>query len=61
MDSRAIENTLRAEIESARTSDDLEALRLRYLGRKGLITAYLHGIKDADPAERPRIGAKRTA
>src|SRR5688572_2966035 len=58
MDSRAIESTLRGEIENARTSDDLEAVRLRYLGRKGLITAYLHEIKDADPAERPRIGAE---
>src|SRR5512139_2235912 len=58
MDPRAIENSLRGEIEGVRTSDELEAARLRYLGRKGLITAYLHGIKDADPADRPRIGAE---
>jgi phenylalanyl-tRNA synthetase alpha chain len=58
MDSRAIESSLRTDIESARSSGDLEAVRLRYLGRKGIITAYLHGIKDADPDERPRIGAE---
>jgi phenylalanyl-tRNA synthetase alpha chain len=58
MDPRAIEQTLRAEVENARTPDDLEGVRLRYLGRKGLVTAYLHGIKDADPAERPRVGAE---
>jgi phenylalanyl-tRNA synthetase alpha chain len=58
MDPRAIESSLRADIESAGTPQDLEGVRLRYLGRKGLVTAYLHGIKDADPAERPRIGAE---
>jgi phenylalanyl-tRNA synthetase alpha chain len=58
MDPRAIEHTLRADVENARTADDLEGVRLRYLGRKGVVTAYLHGIKDADPAERPRIGAE---
>ncbi|HET6463471.1 MAG TPA: phenylalanine--tRNA ligase subunit alpha, partial [Candidatus Krumholzibacteria bacterium] len=58
MDPRAIESALGADVENARNAQDLEAVRLRYLGRKGLITAYLHGIKDADPAERPRIGAE---
>ena len=58
MDPRAIESSLRADVENASTPQDLEGVRLRYLGRKGLITAYLHGIKDADPAERPRIGAE---
>lgn len=58
MDPRAIESSLRADVENARNAQDLEAARLRYLGRKGLITAYLHGIKDADPADRPRIGAE---
>ena len=58
MDPRAIESALGADVENAQNAQDLEAVRLRYLGRKGLITAYLHGIKDADPAERPRIGAE---
>jgi len=58
MDPRAIESALGADVENAQNAQDLEAVRLRYLGRKGLITAYLHGIKDAEPAERPRIGAE---
>ena len=58
MDPRAIESALCADVENASNAQDLEAVRLRYLGRKGLITAYLHGIKDADPAERPKIGAE---
>jgi phenylalanyl-tRNA synthetase alpha chain len=58
MDPRAIETSLRADVENANTPRELEDVRLRYLGRKGLITAYLHGIKDADPAERPKIGAE---
>lgn len=58
MDPRAIESALCADVENARNAQDLEAVRLRYLGRKGLVTAYLHGIKDADPADRPKIGAE---
>ena len=58
MDPRAIESSLGADVENAGTARELEEVRLRYLGRKGLITAYLHGIKDADPAERPKIGAE---
>src|SRR5512144_2827718 len=58
MDPRAIESSLRADADQASTARELEDVRLRYLGRKGLITAYLHGIKEADPAERPKIGAE---
>jgi phenylalanyl-tRNA synthetase alpha chain len=58
MDPRAIEDGLRDEVETARTPDELERVRLRYLGRKGLITAYLHGIRNLDAAERPRVGAE---
>jgi len=38
--------------------DELEAVRIKYLGRKGLVTAMLRGIKDASPEERPIIGAQ---
>lgn len=58
MDARAIESQLRADVENAKSAQDLEGVRLRYLGRKGLVTAYLHGIKDAEPADRPKIGAE---
>ncbi len=45
---------------------DLEAFRLRYTVRKGLIAALFSQLKSVDPAEKPRIGhllneLKRTA
>ena len=58
MDSRAIEISLRAEIEGARTPDEIEAIRVRYLGRKGAITSFLRGIGEAPAEERPRLGAE---
>jgi phenylalanyl-tRNA synthetase alpha chain len=58
MDPRAIEKSLRSDIEAIRTSDDIEAVRVRYLGRKGVITAFLRGIGEARPEDRPRLGAE---
>lgn len=36
---------------------DLEALRIRYLGKKGELTALLRGMGALSPEERPLIGA----
>ena len=36
--------------------DELEALRVRFLGRKGAVTAMLRGLKDLPAAERPAAG-----
>ena len=51
---------LRAEaaeaIAAARSADDFEAVRVRYLGRKSQLTETLRSIKDLPPAERGRIG-----
>jgi phenylalanyl-tRNA synthetase alpha chain len=58
MDARAIESSLRGDIEGATTPGDIEGVRVRYLGRKGVLTAYLRGIGDAAPDERPRMGAE---
>jgi phenylalanyl-tRNA synthetase alpha chain len=38
------------------SSDALEALRIKYLGRKGLISALFDGIKDVPAAERREYG-----
>ncbi len=46
-----------AEIGQARTLDELEAIRLKYLGRKGEITRQLMGLRDLDPSERKSVGA----
>lgn len=44
--------------ELAHTADlrDLENIRVKYLGRKGLLTALLHGLKDLPAEERPAVG-----
>jgi phenylalanyl-tRNA synthetase alpha chain len=45
-----------AEVQSAVTPSDIEAVRVKYLGRKGLLPKIMKGMKDADPADRPEIG-----
>ena len=42
-----------AEIEA---SDNTEELRIKYLGKKGELTAVLRGMGKVAPAERPIIG-----
>lgn len=44
------------EANGASTIDDLEAVRVKYLGRKGLLPSVMKGIKDADPSERAQLG-----
>lgn len=41
------------EIDS---SDDVEGLRIKYLGKKGELTAVLRGMGSVSPEERPLIG-----
>ena len=41
------------EIDS---SDDIEELRIKYLGKKGELTAVLRGMGNVSPEERPLIG-----
>lgn len=50
-----IRATAIAEIESAETS--LEEIRIKYLGKKGQLTAILRGMGSLSPEERPIIGA----
>ncbi len=45
-----------AEIQSTEALDDLEALRVRLLGRKGEITAQLKALGSLPPQERPAAG-----
>ena len=42
-----------AELASA---VDIEALRIKYLGKKGELTALLRGMGSVSPEERPKIG-----
>jgi phenylalanyl-tRNA synthetase alpha chain len=45
-----------AEIESARSSDDLDRIRLSYLVRKGKIAELFDQLRTVSPAEKPLIG-----
>ncbi|MFC1671608.1 phenylalanine--tRNA ligase subunit alpha [Planctomycetota bacterium] len=44
------------DIENAHTPADLEAVRIRYLGRKGLISQYLTEMGSLSAEDRPRVG-----
>lgn len=45
-----------AELSKAATEEELQAIRTRYLGRKGLLTGLLRNISQVAPEERPRFG-----
>ncbi|WP_027255447.1 phenylalanine--tRNA ligase subunit alpha [Planktothrix agardhii] len=44
-------------IATSQTLDELEQLRINYLGKKGKVSVVLGGMGKLDPSERPRIGA----
>ena len=44
------------EISAADTKDSLEAARVKYLGKKGELTAILRGMGQLSAEERPIIG-----
>lgn len=46
------------EIQAANNLDELESVRLKYLGRKGLITQQMMGLRDLAPEERKAAGAE---
>jgi len=58
MDVDRLEASIRADVAGSVDLDALEAVRIKYLGRKGAVTALLRGIKDAAPADRRRLGAE---
>jgi len=45
-----------AELDAVRTSDDLEAWRVRYLGAKGAIKAVMQRLKEVPPDQKPAVG-----
>src|SRR5580704_10991362 len=52
----ALRQTARAEVGAAATDADLEALRLKYLGKKGSLSAALAGMRHVPATERPAVG-----
>lgn len=43
-------------LKSAALVDDIEKLRVKYLGKRGLITEFLKGLGDIDNAVKPVVG-----
>lgn len=46
----------RAALAGAGTADELEAVRVKYLGRKSELNLASRGLKDLDPEERRAVG-----
>jgi phenylalanyl-tRNA synthetase alpha chain len=47
-----------AEINRAKTEEEILAIKTKYLGRKGLLTHLLRNIKELSPDERPGFGKR---
>ena len=45
-------------IASTKTLDDLEQLRIKYLGKKGELSQILRGMGKLSPEERPAVGSQ---
>jgi phenylalanyl-tRNA synthetase alpha chain len=53
----ALREAALAEVAASRTEAELEAVRVRWLGRKGSLTTVVRGLRDVPPEERPAVGA----
>lgn len=53
----SIQQTFQAELAGAATADDLEALRVKHLGRKSAFSNAMRALKDVPEAERKQLGA----
>lgn len=51
----------RADLESCQSAQDLESLRVKYLGKKGLVTGVLRGLGDLEPEQRKEVGQRANA
>jgi phenylalanyl-tRNA synthetase alpha chain len=52
----ALEKAALGEIRQAKSAEELERLRVKYLGRKGALTLILRGLKQLDPEPRRLVG-----
>jgi phenylalanyl-tRNA synthetase alpha chain len=51
-----IVNQAKTEIDKSRDLSNLERLRVKYLGKKGLLTEQLKELSNLAPADRPKFG-----
>lgn len=57
IDLNDIQNEVLQKISASHSNDQLDELRVAYLGRNGQVTARLKGIKDLPKEDRPAAGA----
>ena len=50
-----------ADIDASNTQEELEAVRVKYLGKRGEVTSLLKTVGSLPPEERPRFGARVNA
>lgn len=53
----ALKQAFCKELDNTQSIEDLEPMRVKYLGRKGALTSILRQMGSLDPQERPRIGS----
>lgn len=53
-----IKREAEAELMHAKSMKDVEALRVKYLGRKGPVQALMGELSKVEPSERPTLGQK---
>jgi len=56
MDINQIKKHSLSELEEVKNLDELEKFRIKYLGRKGKLTAVLRSLKDLSVSQRKRVG-----
>jgi len=57
----SLKSAFSEELDHVEASEDLEPMRVKYLGRKGALTSILRQMGSMDPKERPRIGSLSNA
>lgn len=45
-----------AAVAAAKTPEDVENVRIKFLGRNGSLTALMKGLRDVPPADKPAFG-----
>ena len=53
-----LEKDVKAALDGADTPEKLEETRVKYIGRKGILTEILKSIRDVSSADRPYVGEK---
>ncbi len=49
-------STAETEIEAATGPEELNSLKIKYVGRSGVLTLALRGLKDVPAEDRPKVG-----